>query len=124
MYLLNGSEIDVLKQHVIDGVLYNDLYVPERQSQLGIVFVPDPETPPVVPKITQVSMRQARLALLSMGKLAVVNAAVPSMGEAAQIEWEYATTVDRDSPLTSAMIGLLGLSDAEADALFLSASEL
>ena len=48
-------------------------------------------------------MRQARLALLQAGLLDQVETALASIPDevqrkAAQIEWEYATTVDRGSP--------------------------
>lgn len=75
-----------------------------------------------------VSMRQARLALLSAGLLTQVNTAIAAMpgtaGEAARIEWEYATEVRRDSPLIAALAPALGMTDAQIDALFVSAAGL
>jgi len=65
-----------------------------------------------------VTMRQARLALLSVGELAKIAPAIQALPspqkEQAEIEWEYATTVDRSNPLMS----LLGLPDEEIDRLF------
>ncbi|MCV6901066.1 hypothetical protein OE165_28940, partial [Escherichia coli] len=62
---------------------------------------------PQSPKITKVTMRQARLALLGAGKLPAVNAAIAAMqgaqGEAARIEWEYSQEVQRDRGLVSAL---------------------
>ena len=85
------------------------------------VTVPDPA--PVVPAI--VSMRQARLALLSAGLLASVDAAIAALPspqrEAAQIDWEYATEVRHASPLIAALGPALGLTDAQIDALFIAA---
>lgn len=75
----------------------------------------------VVPGIT---MRQARLALLQAGHYDTVLAAMAGQPQAAQIEWEYALTVDRNAPLTVAMASILGLSDAQVDGLFLAASAL
>jgi len=73
-----------------------------------------------------VTMRQARLALLEAGLLASVEAAIASMtgteGEAARIEWEYATELRRDHPLVVSLVPALGLTDAQLDALFLSAA--
>lgn len=75
-----------------------------------------------------VTMRQARLALLSAGMLAQVNAAIAGMpgaeGEAARIEWEYAQDVRRDSPLVAALVGDIGLADEDLDSLFIDASRL
>lgn len=76
----------------------------------------------------EVSMRQARLALLGAGKLAAVDAALGSLPsplkEAAQIEWEYAATVRRDSPLIAQLGPALGMDDAAIDALFEAAAVL
>lgn len=73
-----------------------------------------------------VTMRQARLALLGAGKLAAVDAALASLPspdkEAAQINWEYATEVQRVSPLVTALAPALGLDDAALDALFEAAA--
>ena len=82
-----------------------------------------PEYVPPVSKVTKVvTMRQARLALLGAGLLADVNAAVAAMtgaeGDAARIEWEFAATVERDSPLVQGLTAALGLSEAQLDGLF------
>jgi hypothetical protein len=73
-------------------------------------------------------MRQARLALLQAGKLAAVDAAIAALPspakEAAQIEWEYATEVKRDSQLVTQLAPSLGLDDAALDALFIAAAAL
>jgi hypothetical protein len=76
----------------------------------------------------QVTMRQARLALLGAGLLAGVDAAIASLPEpdksAAQIEWEYAAVVQRGSGLVPAMGAALGMTEAQLDALFITASGL
>ncbi len=75
-----------------------------------------------------VTMRQARLSLLAAGLLQAVNDAIAVMpgadGEAARIEWEYATEVRRDSPLVAALSGPLDLADADLNQLFISAAGL
>ena len=77
---------------------------------------------------SSVTMRQARLALLGAGLLASVDAAIDSLPspqkEAARIEWEYATEVQRSSGLVSMMGVALGLDDAALDALFIEAAVL
>ena len=84
--------------------------------------------PPVAPVPEVVTMRQARLALLSAGLLAQVNTAVANMpgaeGDAARIEWEYAQEVRRDSPLVAALSAALGLSEETLDNLFKVAARL
>lgn len=71
-----------------------------------------------------VSMRQARLALSQSGLLSAVNVAMEAATEADQIEWEYATTVERYSPLVLNMAMALGLGDAEIDDLLRLAGTL
>lgn len=77
---------------------------------------------------SSVTMRQARLALLGAGLLASVDAAIDSLTspqkEAARIEWEYATEVQRSSGLVQMMGASLGLDDAALDALFIEAEGL
>ena len=78
---------------------------------------------PVVP--SSVTMRQARLALLAIGKLGDAAAAIASMPspdrERALIEWEYATQVERNSPVLLALAPSLGL---DLDDLFRKAIAL
>ena len=77
----------------------------------------------------QVTMRQARLALLGAGLLDQVDAAIasiedPTQRRAAEIEWEYAQTVDRNSPFVQQLSAGLGLTDEQKDQLFRTASQL
>lgn len=88
---------------------------------------PEPE-PPVVVVPFQVTMRQARLALLAAGKLQLVDAAIEQLPspqkEGAAIEWEFAATVDRASPIVALLASALDLNEAELDALFTEAAAL
>lgn len=83
---------------------------------------PPPPQPNPVP--SSVTMRQARLALLAVGLLDDVEAAVAAAGRAAQIEWEYATDVQRTHPLIAAVQAAQGMSNADVDQLFIAAAEL
>lgn len=78
--------------------------------------------PPTVPQ--SVTMRQARLALLSAGLLPSVTTAINAAGESAKIEWEYAQEVQRASGLVPAMATALGLTESQIDTLFIEASSL
>jgi hypothetical protein len=73
-------------------------------------------------------MRQARLALLNAGKLALVDTAIENMTspqrEKAQIYWEYSTQVSRYGPMTIAIGSAVGLTSAEIDSLFIEAALL
>ena len=80
---------------------------------------------PVVQGVPQsVTMRQARLALLAAGLLDTVETAAAGAGPAAAIEWEYAGDVQRGAGLVPAMATALGMTDAQIDALFVTASTL
>lgn len=100
-------------------------FAPQTYEELGWepYVAPEPEPSVFIPHA--VSMRQARLALLSIGKLADVDAAISTLHEpqqsAARIEWEYAATVERDSPLVAMLGAALEL---DLDALFIEAGQL
>jgi len=82
----------------------------------------------ILPPPASVTMRQARLALLGAGLLDQINAAIAKLpgadGEAARIEWEYATSVDRGNPLIAAMANIAGLNEAALDGFFRTAAAL
>ena len=88
--------------------------------------LPQAPTVPYVP--AEVSMRQARLALIDAGKLAAVDAAINALPEPqrskARVEWEYSGTVRRNQPLVLALAPALGLNAAGLDALFINAETL
>jgi len=84
---------------------------------------------PAKPPVTSVTMRQARLALLQAGLLSSISAALQAIPDemqkqAALIEWEFASTVDRSSPFTQSLASALGLTEADLDGLFQAASKL
>lgn len=70
-----------------------------------------------------ITMRQARLYLLSSGLLSQVDSIV-SQNEAWKIEWEYATDVVKNSPLVVALANQLDLSAEAIDTMFNEASKL
>ena len=85
-------------------------------------WIAPPPPAPVVP--SKVTMRQARLQLAELGVYQTVNIAVATMGDMAQIEWEYAIDVERSNSITQAMIALLGWTEEQTDAYFTAASLL
>ena len=72
----------------------------------------------------QVTMRQARLALLSAGLLDDVEAVISAAGRAAQLEWEYAAVVERSNPAVAIVQQQKALTDAQIDDLFREAAKL
>ena len=82
---------------------------------------PEPaDIPPVV--IPDISMRQARLALLADGLLDDIEAAMSTPEY--KIWWEYSTVVERNNPLVEQVLATLGKSNAEIDQMFIGASQL
>lgn len=95
----------------------------------GLRIVPDETGHPklvaqevIVP--SSISMRQCRLQLLADGVLSTINSAVSSLSEAAQIEWEYATEVQRSNPLVPALQAVLSWDNDRADQFYAEASQL
>lgn len=114
--------IEEAEAHVQEfgGFVHAGDYSPDLWVEGATVSV----SPHPAPAPSSVHMRQARLALLQAGLLPQVQAAVAAAGEAAQIEWEYAHEVRRDSPLVQSLSASLALSDAQLDGLFILASSL
>ena len=72
----------------------------------------------------QVTMRQARLALLSAGLLDDVEMVIAAAGREAQLEWEYAAAVDRSNPAVAVVQQQEALTDEQIDDLFREAAKL
>jgi hypothetical protein len=110
------------------GISFNAAMTPEQIAAVEAIYAAhDPELP-LIEVPNAVTMRQARLALLQAGMLTAVNDAVAAMpgdaGAAARIEWEYSQEVQRDKALVLSLAPALGLTDAQLDALFITAAAL
>lgn len=130
--------------HIIEnGIVVNTILATIEEAQIaypnavcldgtigGIGWVWDGSnlTPPLITVAQKVpisvTMRQGRLALLQAGLLAQVQSAIDAQGDAEKIEWEYAQSIDRNSPLVAALAAALSLDDAALDSLFISAANL
>lgn len=90
----------------------------------GGVPLPADPVPAVVPE--EVTMRQAKLALLAAGLLDDVETALDGLsgdeGRAARIEWEYSSVMRRDKPFVAAIGSAVGLSGEQIDQLFIAAA--
>lgn len=90
------------------------------QQWLADGGVPLPADPlPVI--IREIDARRLRLALLQLGYLSAVAAAITSLGEKAIIDWEYATTIKEDYPIVTALASNL---DLDIDLIFDLANSL
>lgn len=109
--------------------LGRDIYAAAIAGEYGPVapyVAPPPEPEPTIPQA--VTRRQGRLALLSVGKLADVEAAIgaitdPAERMAAQIEYE-ADTWERSNAFLQSMWAQLGGTEEQLDDLFMLASTL
>lgn len=99
----------------------------------GFQIQPGPDGAPVTAKPVaavprSVRMVQARLALLEAGLYDQVETAILALPTeqrtAAQIEWEFRPTVERDSPLVALLGSALALDVAALDRLFVKAATL
>lgn len=72
----------------------------------------------------QVTMRQARLELLKRELLDDVEAVITAAGREAQIQWEYASVVERSNPVIAIVQQQQGMTDAQIDDLFREAAKL
>lgn len=101
-----------------------DAFAAENSDEDGNLTVTPPKPRP--PK--EVTMRQARLALAGAGLLAQVDSAIASLDQphktAAEIEWNYSQTVERDKALVAMLAPVLGLNDEALDDLFREAAQL
>lgn len=128
---------------IVDGVIVNTVVVDSLDALPGLiaespgfgigdryadgVFTKAPPEPVAVPE--SVTRRQARQALLLAGLLDAVPAAIAAIPDAtqrqlAQIEWEDSLQFERSRPLLIALATALGLTSAQLDQLFISASAL
>jgi hypothetical protein len=132
-YTADGKADTEYPKHVVDGWQIVDVDVPDGFTPAGytwdgagVVAKPAVVVPLNVPQT--VTMRQARLALLGVGKLASVTDAIASLPspqkEAVQIEWEYSQSVERNRPFVAMLAPALQLTDAQIDELFIVAATL
>lgn len=77
--------------------------IPEEISELQALANTAPKP------IREIDARRLRLALLELGVLDKVEAALSSLSKAAQIDWEYATTIKEDYPLVVSLSEALDL---------------
>lgn len=88
-----------------------------------VVRHPDPGSMPA-PVPYSVTPRQFRLALLDIGRLSEVDAAINASTEANKIAWEYAVAINRDDPLVAFLGTELNFTSDEIDNLFRAAEVL
>lgn len=107
-------EFDTLKEVPSADIRTAEALKVEKEKELSI------------PK--SITARQARLALLQIGKLAEVTAAISNLQspikEQVEIEWEYATDIFRNNGFIDALGSALGLDKDALDDLFIAAKSM
>ena len=112
--ITNYSEVEV---DVPDWVNIGDKYVNGEFVQT-IAPVVKPEVP------NSITQRQCRLQLVKEGLYEAVNTSLSSMDTEAQIEWEYASEIQRDNVLVSAIQSAFDKDDNWMNQFFINASVL
>lgn len=94
----------------------------DAEANIPKTAAPEPSPAPTPQPIQQVTMRQARLALFEKDLLDKVERSIRGIrgpaGRIAQIEWESASVVDRNSPLIQELMPSLNLTAEQIDQLF------
>lgn len=90
-----------------------------RQIWDGVAWGPIPPTP-----ILSVTPRQFRLALNATGMRASIEAYVAAGSQDMKDTWEFATVIERNSPIIAAGAAELGLTEGQIDDLFSLAATL
>jgi len=84
-------------------------------------FIP-PSLDEIRNSMRNLTARQLRLGLLSLGKLEAVPAAIAELPQPeksqAEIEWNFATEFRRLHPLITQLVPILGLTDEQVDAVW------
>ncbi len=117
-----------------EGWALEEILPPPPQVLDLLTNLPElPDTPlhPTPSPVPVITARQLRRALLRLGVTgAQVEAQIAAMHgtdadrEAAMIEWEYATTYQRDHPLVALLGAALGLTTAQIDAAWKEAATI
>ena len=122
-FIFESENLDVMLLEYIEK-FDNDEYVARIGEtyipEVGFIFV-SKAVPTIIPK--SITMRQARLYLLSLGLLDEVEAIV-SPDRAWQIEWEYATEILRYHYFMEGIGEALGLDSTGIDNMFIEAGKL
>lgn len=92
--------------------------ITDEEAQ-GIQAENEANQPVIIPNI---SMRQARLFLLTEGLLDDIENAMSTPEH--KIWWDYSTIVERNNQLVDEVLKLLGKTDEEIDQMFINASQL
>jgi len=118
-YKDTNNQIHVLDSTEFEYLLPADCIRITQAEADAIVAAVEAAKPIIIPTLT---MRQARLALLNLGLLADVEAAITTTES--RIWWDYSPSVERSNPLVISVLTVLGKTSTEIDAMFISAAAI
>jgi hypothetical protein len=128
-YIIDNGELQRVMPEAEAGLVSAGVtLLPDTDANVVALLAAQAAAATEAAKPKEVTMRQARLALLGAGLLPTVELAIAAMtgtaGDAARIEWEYSNSLKRSQPLVTQLAAGLGLTVGQLDALFLTASTL
>lgn len=111
-----------MKYQLADGniIIATQDFIAENYPDAELIE--EPPAPAV--RTTTITMRQVRLYLHQSGLTDQVESLVSTLDEAAQIEWQYAATVEINSPVVQLMCAELGLTGEQVQEMFDEAAKL
>ena len=113
-------------QHVESGAFVNPETNVEYLQWLAEGNTPEPYVAPPPPIPTTVTRFQALAVLAAGGYLDTVRTYINTLDQnnVQRLAWENAADWERTSPTLNALATMLGLTDAQVDALFIAASQV
>jgi hypothetical protein len=98
-------------------------WLADHSGEYQVIPYAEPTAEEIRNELRPITPRQLRLALSRNGtSLAAVTAALEASGdEEAQIEWEYATTFERNAPALLSIASALGMTPDAVDTLWAQA---
>ncbi|NMW18027.1 MAG: hypothetical protein HKK66_03175 [Chlorobiaceae bacterium] len=120
--------IDIEDPHTVEDLITENGWIPLPigfgigDGHAGGCWAKAQPLPTIIPQ--SITMVQCRLKLLALGVLDDVEKAIMGMSKAAQIEWEYRTSVSRSHALVLDIATFLRWSLEQTDTYFLEASLL
>jgi len=117
--------IDSMGVRRIDGA-WVPIEHPQYLAWLAEGNTPDPYVPPPPPIPASVTRFQALATLAAGGYLDTVHTYIDALPRSniTRLAFENATDWERNSPTVNALASMLGLNDAQIDALFVTASNI
>lgn len=124
LFKTDGDIAALFHPSLIWAAVDSSVAVGDAATQSGSAWAFAKPAAPAVPVPDSVTPLQARKALLAAGLLDKVTAAVAAADQGTQLDWEFATVINRTSPTVATLAAALSLTSAQLDALFTAAAAI